>query len=407
MFVLHLDKVEHIVGFLHRVLPNGLCEVGVTQGITSDDPRFYRYMEQISNTYFKSNEFSANVNNIHSFLILIHSDLSADIYFNDFIVETQVRLKGNLENLEPGTLIMKSDIADIYELSLPNIDIGDSDSIICCLKVGWKFLLYFDFLSQGRKSDITTRQRILAQLYRYLSFEEVYCILESENCFQKMIADGWFPFIQIIGKEYKKLASVYQNGQSDSSNEVTALLGKFDESRLKTMTDRWWENNLFQEKRELLQAGIDAFLGGTKSDYINCIKTLYSEIEGIMRSLYFEDSGERTRNIQKLIDRLIEVGERRVEDDQSLFLPQYFSSYLVENIFKEFDPETGEVDLSRHTVLHGVALVEDYKPARALQALLTLDQIYFYLPTLPNENQKNNSEKENADSVVGEGEGVE
>ena len=87
-------------------------------------------------------------------------------------------------------LIMKSDIADIYELSFPDIEIQDSDSIICCLKVGWKFLLYFDFLSQGRKSDITKRQNILGRLYRYLSFEEVYLTLESEDCFKKMIADG-------------------------------------------------------------------------------------------------------------------------------------------------------------------------------------------------------------------------
>ena len=141
MVVLHLDEVEHIVGFLHRVLPNGLCEVGASEGITSDDPKFYRYMEQISSIYFNSNEFPVNVNNIHSFLILIHNDLSADIYINDFIVETQVRLKRNLESLEPGTLIMKSDIADICELSFPNIEIQDSDSIICCLKVDWKFLL--------------------------------------------------------------------------------------------------------------------------------------------------------------------------------------------------------------------------------------------------------------------------
>ena len=107
-----------------------------------------------------------------------------------------------------------------------------------------------------------------------------------------------------------------------------------------------------------------------------------------MRSLYYQDSGERTRNIQKLIDRLIEVGERNTEDDQSLLLPQYFLNYLTESIFKEFDPTTGEVDLSRHSALHGVALGEDYKPERALQALLTLDQIYFYLSTPPNENQK-------------------
>ena len=386
--IVHLDEVQHIAGFLHSVLSNGLCEVGVSQGLTSDDPKFYRYMEQISSIYFNSTEFQANVNDIHSFLILIHRDLSADIYINDFVVETQVRLKRSPESLEPETLVMKSDIADIYELRFPDIEIQDSDSIVCCLKVSWKFLLYFDFLSQDRRSDINTRQSILGMLYRYLSFEEVYRTLESEDCFKKMVADGWFPFVEILGKDYKELTISYQNGKPASESEVKALLDKFDESRLKTMTNRWWKHPLFEEKRELLQAGIGAFLSGTKSDYINCIKTLYSEIEGIMRSLYFEDSGERTRRIQKLIARLIEVGERGVEDDQSLLLPQYFSTYLVENIFKEFDPETDEVDLSRHSALHGVALGEDYKPERALQALLTLDQIYFYSSTSPGRKEK-------------------
>ena len=168
---------------------------------------------------------------------------------------------------------------------------------------------------------------------------------------------------------------------------MKALLDKFDKPRLETMTNRWWKHPLFEEKQELLQAGIDAFLSGTKSDYINCIKTLYSEIEGIMHALYFEDSGERTRHIQKLIDRLIEVGERSTEDDQSLLLPQYFLNYLTENIFKKYDLTTGKVDFSRHSALHGVALGEDYTSAKALQALLTLDQIYFYLPSLSNQTE--------------------
>ena len=395
---IHINEFEQrIAGFLNRFLSDHQVEVACAVGLTSDDPKFYQYMEQISSIYFNSTAFQANVNDIHSFLILIHRDLSADIYINNFMVETHVRLKRSLENLALGTLIMKSDIADIYGLSFPDIEIQDSDSIICCLKVGWKFLLYFDFLIQDRRTDINIRQSILGKLYRYLSFEEVYRTLESEDCFKKMVDDGWFPFVEILGKDYKELTISYQNGEPASESEVKALLDKFDESRIETMTNRWWEHPLFEEKRELLQAGIDAFLSGTKSDYINCIKTLYSEIEGIMRSLYFEDSGERTRRIQKLIDRLIEVGERRIEDDQSLLLPQYFSSYLVDNIFKEFDPETGEVDLSRHSALHGVALGEDYKPERALQALLTFDQIYFYLSTPPKETQENNSDIEDSD----------
>ena len=379
---------QRIAGFLNRFLSDGNIEVTCAVGLTSDDPKFYRYMEQISSIYFNCTEFKANINNIHSFLILIHRDLSADIYINNFAIETQVRLKRSSESLELGMLIMKSDIADICELSFPDIEIQDSDSIVCCLKVGWKFLLYFDFLIQDRKSDITTTQNVLGRLYRHLSFEEVYRTLESEDCFKKMVADGWFPFVEILGKDYKELTISYQNGEPASESDVKALLDKFDEPRLEAITDRWWKHPLFEEKRELLQAGIDAFLSGTKSDYINCIKTLYSEIEGIMHALYFEDSGTRTRHIQKLINRLIEVGERKAEDDQSLLLPQYFLSYLTENIFKEYDLTTGEVDLSRHSALHGVALGEDYTSAKALQALLTLDQIYFYLPSLSNENQR-------------------
>ena len=386
---IHINEFEQrIAGFLNRSLSDGQVEVACAVGLTSDDPKFYRYMEQISSIYFNSTAFQANVNDIHSFLLLIHSDLSADIYINNFAVETQVQLKRNPESLESGMLIMKSDIADIYELSFPDIEMQDSDSIICCLKVGWKFLLYFDFLIQDRRTDINTRQSILGKLYRYLSFEEVYRTLESEDCFKKMVADGWFPFVEILGKDYEELTTSYQNGEPASESKVKTLLDKFDEPRIEAITDRWWKHPLFEEKRELLQAGIDAFLSGTKSDYINCIKTLYSEIEGIMRALYFEDSGTRTRHIQKLIDRLIEVGERKAEDDQSLLLPQYFLNYLTENIFKEYDLTTGEVDLSRHSALHGVALGEDYTSAKALQALLTLDQIYFYLPSPSNENQK-------------------
>ena len=205
---IHINEFEQrIAGFLNRSLSDGQVEVACAVGLTSDDPKFYRYMEQISSIYFNSTAFQANVNDIHSFLLLIHSDLSADIYINNFAVETQVQLKRNPESLESGMLIMKSDIADIYELSFPDIEMQDSDSIICCLKVGWKFLLYFDFLIQDRRTDINTRQSILGKLYRYLSFEEVYRTLESEDCFKKMVADGWFPFVEILGKDYEELTT--------------------------------------------------------------------------------------------------------------------------------------------------------------------------------------------------------
>lgn len=381
----HIDKVqEPIDGFFDSFSSDGLANIKVSFALTSDNPAFYKFIGQISSTYFSSEECSINVSSIHSFLILVHNDLSADIHINDFSVATKIRSKRSLENFELGTLIRHSDIADICELSFPDINIQDSDSVVCCLKVGWKFLLYFD--SRGRleqKTDVASMFAVLGQLYRYLSFQEVYDTLQSETHFKEMVDDGWFPFAEILGRDYERLAASYENGRPTSDHDVKILLEKFDEARVEGMTEKWWEKPLFQKKRGILQAGIDAFLQGTESGYINCIKNLYMEIEGIMQALYFEDNQEGTRKTQKLLDHLNTVVKDTVDAENSLLFPQYFLDYLMGSIFKNFDlanSAASTTELSRHSASHGVAEAEAYTPDKALQALLTLDQIYFYLP---------------------------
>ena len=378
---IHLEKfTDPIDGFLHSVTPEGCLKIKTFFGTTSDDSGFYKYMEEISRVYFSSTECPINVNNIHEFLILVHSDMSVDLYINDINITTNVRLKQSIDTWDVGAIIRYVDIADISELNFPDIEIQDSDSVICCLKVGWKFLLYFDADSRNKKGlDFGSMQTDLGRLYRYLSFQYVYLTLESKEHFKEMVKDGWFPFVEILSNDYKVLAASYEDGNLPSDSELKRLLDKFNELRVKSMTDKWWDNHIFQDKRELLQAGINAFIKGTKSDYINCIKNLYTEIEGIMHSVYFEHCGENTRDTRKLVDYLITVAKKTVNDDQSLLLPQHFLEYLTESIFKNFDFATSTRDLSRHTSSHGVAEAKEYTPERALQALLTLDQIYYFL----------------------------
>lgn len=389
----HFEKVTPVDGFLEGFTSDGKVDVVVSGGLTSDAPRFYKLMEELTKIYFSSAEFLEKIqrtaDSMHHFLILVHSDLSADIYVNDFQIAATVRLKRDLGNFEVGTLIMDSDIADVHELNFPDIDIQDTDSVICCLKVGWKFLLYFNFVRCGRRTDLTSMQTNLGSLHRYLRFQDVYHTLEAEACFQEMMADGWFPFVEILGKDYKELAAAYQNGSSAPDNTVRTLLDSFDEFRIKGMTDKWWANPIFREKRKLLQAGINAFLRRTESDYINCIKNLYSEMEGILRLLYFQDTGKGSEVGQKqLIPYLIETGKRTAKSDDSLIFPEQFLTYLTTHVFGDFNLETGSVELSRHSSSHGVAAAEGYTEAKALQALLTLDQIYFYLPLPPSEPER-------------------
>ena len=64
-----------------------------------------------------------------------------------------------------------------------------------------------------------------------------------------------------------------------------------------------------------------------------------------------------------------------------IFIYNYaiFLQYLKEVVFANFDVNQGKVDLSRHSSSHGVAEVEKYTKERALQMILILDQIFFYL----------------------------
>ena len=387
----HLEKVEPVAGFIEDFTSDRRqIEVAVSGELISDTPEFYKLMEEITKIYFSSAEFQMTVNDIHSFLILVHSDLSADIYVNDFRVHVIVRLKRDIENFEVGALIRHSDIADVHELNFPDIDIQDTDSVICCLKVGWKFLLYFNFVHSGRRTDLASMQTDLGRLHRYLSFQDVYRTLEAKACFQDMMDDGWFPFVEILGKDYKELAAAYQNERSAPDNTVRTLLDSFDESRIKGMTEKWWGNHLFREKRKLLQAGINAFLRRTESDYISCIKNLYSEMDGILRFHYLRDTGKGSKIGQKqLIPHLIETGKRTAKSAVSLIFPKKFLTYLTDHVFGNFNLETGSVELSRHSSSHGVAAAEDYTEAKALQALLILDQIYFFLPLPPSEPERN------------------
>lgn len=384
---LYVGNIPNITGFTVCNVPkNHYAWVLKSTSLTSDQPNFYRYIEQISKIYFNQPDYQIQINPIHSFLILIHCDMSADIYLNNFPIEIECRSK---RNLKEGQIITDNDIADMRELRFPGIGIQKSDSVICCLKVGWKFGLYFNFHNQSHELDVVSVYTSLGRLYRHLTFQYVYQSLESGDYFQKMIGDGWFPFVEILGDEYKELASVYQNDKFTYDHKVKVLLDKFDESRIKRVTEKWWEKPILQEKQQLLQAGIDAFLQGDESGYINCIKNLYTEIEGVMRLLYFRGTGKGSGIGQKeLIGYLTDIGEQRTaNDDQSLLLPRQFLEYLTKSVFTNFDLETGPVELSRHSASHGVATAKDYTGMKALQTLLTLDQICFYLPSPPKETE--------------------
>ena len=202
--------------------------------------------------------------------------------------------------------------------------------------------------------------------------------MKNEAQFEEMIRDGWFPFIEIIGGEYRSLSEAYQN-KFHFEERIDEIIGSFDKARIEKITNKWWKNQIFVDKKNILQAGINAFLRGDNEGYISCIKTLLPEAEGIIRLQYLRDTGKGWVKEKELLSYLIEKGKEKSGSSESLFLPLHFFKYLNDVIFSDFDLETGEVDLSRHSSSHGVAKAEAYTKTKALQAILVLDQIYFYI----------------------------
>ena len=370
---IHLSRVQNIVGFAaENVNGKESVEVLTKALLTSDQEEFYEYIEQISNTFLgKAKVF---IDHTYQFLIVIHEDLSADLYVNDFPVVVIIRAK---RDIKKGELISQNDIADIKSLNFPNIKIEKTDKIIFCFKVGWKFGLYFD-LDRRHYLEINKMWQELGSLYRYLQFDYIYKILESKTKFNEMINDGWFPFIEIIEEDYKKIYKLYQN-KFDFNNRMKKIIDSFDKNRIERIKSKWWKNKIFKDKQPLIEAGIEAYLQNVESGFINCIKNLSSEIEGIIRINYLNETGRGKASFSELINYLINKGKAKSGSNYSLFLPIPFLKYLKNVFFANFDLKKGNVKLSRHSSSHGVAKPEDYKKMKALQTILILDQIYFYL----------------------------
>lgn len=381
----HSDRVQALVGFATENVKGGENAKVLTRAVlTSDDPEFYQYLESISSIFLNKNLIQ--IDKVCKFLVLIHQDLSADLYVNDFAVSVEINAK---RDIKAGEIVMLSDIADIRKVKFPDIEIKDTDKVIYCFKVGWRFGLFFDLtprtqpagavqLIAAEKLDVEKMQLSIGDLRRYLSFYHVYKVLESGAQFDEMLKDGWFPFVEILAGEYKKLSEAYQN-KFDFKNEMKAIVNSFDDERIKKITEKWWKNQIFYDKKTLIEAGVNAYLQNNRDGFVNCIKNLWTEIEGVLRKLYYSETGKgKGVKSPELILHIVEKAKNKSDSDYSLLLPMSFLKYLQDVAFACFNVETGEIDMSRNASSHGVADAEQYTKDRALQLILILDQIYFY-----------------------------
>lgn len=364
-----------VAGFAAQNTRSGeVAPILIRARLTSDQPEFHLYVEEMTRL-FLSRIPKLLVDGLSAFLIVFHDDNTADIYLgNELATISEVRVK---RPINAGQVVNTRDIVDVRSIRFPNVTLAPTDGVFYVAKIGWKFGMFFD-LDRSSPLDIQAMAMDLAKTYRELSFEHVYRVLRSGKQYQEMLDDGWFPFIEIAATEYRELARAYAD-RFDFDARVGRVVGAFTEARLQEITARWWSDTVFESRRLILESGVRSFLQGDQHGAIAAIKTLSTEFEGILLDVHSRQIGSKIKLAPaELLSRIAAEEESRAGSPDSLVLPQAFREYASQAIYGKFDYEQGDLPLSRHSAGHGVARQETYTRSKALQLILSIDQLWFF-----------------------------
>jgi hypothetical protein len=330
-----------------------------------------RMMQELVTSFVGNSE-------LNDLLIVIREGVA--YIYKKFPITLLVKVK---ESIKQYHTVFKNQILDIegvqFKDSYFELDVKDNDLFLWLHRSNFNFGLYFDFTGELKVSELSSA---LGACYRKLEYYATYSYFQDSKNVDTLFDKGWFPFIQLIGSDLDVMIST-PSYEIDKFGEL--ISETFNKNRIEKMTSYWWNNRIFSQKKDLIEAGISAYMENSVRGNISCIKILLSEIEGILHFSYLGENGKRGKT-EDLKTYLTEKATRKFSNTDSLGFPTLFHDYLNRVIFKDFDLTTGHLSLSRHTANHGVADAQEYTRMRSLQCLLTLDQIYFYLGN----NKKNN-----------------
>lgn len=372
---LRLKDVEPLAGFAAEPAKGGqTAKICTRLAIDSETPLFHRLVESLDGVIRHMAEKAGNAVNLRradTVLLVMRPDNSAELWVDAAAVTMQCRLK---RAVAAQSVIFESDIADVTGMSFPRVTIGDKDKVLCLFREGWSFGLAFDFNPHG-KLDLDWFSTALGSLHRTLRYRHLYQAVNDPAIFGPLLTAGWFPFVEIIAGEFRDLAA-YAEAGFDIAEVEPKIIAAFDATRLGHLFERWVAKPHFAAKGGLLKEAVEAF---TAQKPASAIKIILTEIEGILNDAHKLVHGGQGAKIKDLLAFAQASAEQRAGGPNTLFFPAAFAHYLATHTFANFDPvaQTGTAG-SRHAVGHGAAAQDSYTMTRALQAILTLDQLAFY-----------------------------
>ena len=366
LYKAEIKIVENLAGFVEKAARSGESVSVVSRAFLTSFDQFHSKMMREAVRLFVGQD--REINN----LLVVIRNQEARIY-RKFPLTLLIKAKTDIKQYHA---VFKHQILDIEGVQFKDInfdlDVRDCDKFLWLFRNDFSFGLFFDFSGKLKVSELS---QVLGKCYRSLEYYAVFKYFQDSNNSKALFSKGWFPFVQLIGD---KLENLIATPFEDVDLVAESIVNNFTKENIESFTDYWWSNGIFADKRKIIKAGVSAFLSNSEEGNINCIKNLVPEIEGIIRLSYHKDFNKRP-STEDLKNYLIGKAKEKFPSEDSFGFTGLFADYLNDVIFKGFDVENGTVDISRHSVGHGVAKEDHFSRSRALQCILTLDQIYFYL----------------------------
>lgn len=369
---------------IRRLQLYGICAENARDGdkvriltrlaLTSDDVQFHKIADSFGDLIeqrAKQSGHSIDLKGVQNILLVIHEDNSGDLWLDTAARSLEVVTRNAVK---AGGGVFERDVADVKAISFPNVEINEQDRVICIFREGWRFGLFFD-TNPEKKFSVAAMEKDLGRLYRRLKFSVLYDAIANTDTFNSLVRAGWFPFAELIRKEYQEIIKNCEEGWVLEEVELK-LLDAFDAARMEKMFSRWMRKPHFANKQRILRSALNNYLS---NDPVAVLKIILTEIEGILANAYQEAHGKKAKT-KELLSFATQSAEQKSGQPDTLLFPMAFGGYLESYTFAQFDPllQNG-IAGSRHAVGHGAASEESYTQIRALQAMLTLDQLAFYI----------------------------
>lgn len=209
----------------------------------------------------------------------------------------------------------------------------------------------------------------MAQAYCHVLFQERFSISDSE--WDSLFAARWFPFVGLRNETINALLNHVRSGW-DPDEKLDDIISEIKE-RIPQMLDSWRNHSSFFPHIEILERAVERF---QNDDFVSCTGLLFPRIEGLLRTHHNSLGIQRRPSPENLTESAVAA---KIEKEKSLLLPHRFAKYLREIYFADFNPDDQTIDISRHSVGHGVAAASKFNKKSAAIGILTAHQLFYFL----------------------------